>query len=48
MLQKPSSRQIWDVEKKLGIKPLFIDGIEKVKDGTTTIEELLRVADIQI
>jgi type II secretory ATPase GspE/PulE/Tfp pilus assembly ATPase PilB-like protein len=45
MLTNPSAQQIWLAEKKRGIQPIFNDGLEKVKDGTTTIEELLRVAD---
>jgi type II secretory ATPase GspE/PulE/Tfp pilus assembly ATPase PilB-like protein len=44
ILQNPSTQQIWQLAKKQGTKSLFEDGIEKVKNGLTTIEELLRVA----
>lgn len=44
ILKNPSSRQIWGLAQKEGSKTLFEDGIEKVKSGITTIEELLRVA----
>lgn len=44
MLTNPSSKQIWELARKQGSRSLFEDGIEKVKQGVTTIEELLRVA----
>lgn len=44
MLRNPSSAQIWDLARQEGSTSLFEDGIEKVKAGTTTLEELLRVA----
>lgn len=44
MLHNPSSAQIWDLAKAEGSTSLFEDGLEKVKAGTTTLEELLRVA----
>ncbi|MBI3589735.1 MAG: Flp pilus assembly complex ATPase component TadA [Candidatus Liptonbacteria bacterium] len=44
ILHNPSSQQIFEVAKKRpGFHTLFEDGIEKVKSGLTTIEELLRV-----
>ena len=43
MLKNPSAEQIWDMEKKQGLEPIFNDGLEEIKNGTTTIEELLRV-----
>jgi type II secretory ATPase GspE/PulE/Tfp pilus assembly ATPase PilB-like protein len=46
MLKNPSAQQIWNAEKQQGIKPMFSDGLEKVKNGTITIEELLRVAEM--
>jgi type II secretory ATPase GspE/PulE/Tfp pilus assembly ATPase PilB-like protein len=46
MPKSPSVQQIWRVEKQHGLEPIFNDGIEKVKNGTTTIEELLRVAEV--
>lgn len=41
---QPSSSDIWRIAKKLGARSLFEDGIEKVLNGVTTLEELLRVA----
>jgi type II secretory ATPase GspE/PulE/Tfp pilus assembly ATPase PilB-like protein len=43
-MKNPSSNQIWEMAKKKGAKSLFEDGILKVNQGATTIEELLRVA----
>lgn len=44
LLGHPSTHQIWDLARKNGAKTLFEDGIEKAKNGVTTIEEVLRVA----
>lgn len=44
ILKRPSTQEIWKLAHKQGSRPLFEDGIEKVKAGVTTIEELLRVA----
>ncbi|MFZ2881813.1 MAG: GspE/PulE family protein, partial [Candidatus Moraniibacteriota bacterium] len=44
VLKHPSSNEIWKLAKKQGSKTLFEDGMEKVKNGTTTLEELRRVA----
>lgn len=44
ILKNPSARQIWDLAKSMGAKSLFEDGIEKVKNGITTLDELNRVA----
>lgn len=44
VLKNPSSAQIWELARSQGGRVLFEDGIEKVKNGMTTIEELLRVA----
>lgn len=44
MIESPSAKQIWDLAKKQGAHSLFEDGVEKVKQGITTIDELLRVA----
>jgi type IV pilus assembly protein PilB len=44
ILTKPSSKQIWQLANKQGTKSLFSDGIDKVKDGTTSLDDLLRVA----
>ncbi|MBI5356231.1 Flp pilus assembly complex ATPase component TadA [Candidatus Collierbacteria bacterium] len=44
ILKTPSSKEIWQLAQKNGAHSLFEDGLEKVKNGITTIEELLRVA----
>ncbi len=44
ILKHPSSREIWELAQKNGARSLFEDGLAKVKNGVTTIEELLRVA----
>lgn len=43
ILKNPSSGEIWELAEKQGIYSLFDDGIEKVKSGVTSLEELLRV-----
>jgi type II secretory ATPase GspE/PulE/Tfp pilus assembly ATPase PilB-like protein len=43
--KKPSSPEIWKLARKEGSASLFEDGVLKVKNGVTTIEELLRVAE---
>ncbi len=45
ILHSPSTQEIWKLARKEGSKSLFEDGIEKVKAGVTTLEELLRVAE---
>ena len=42
--KNPSSEEVWDLAKKEGSESLFEDGIEKVKLGVTTLEEVIRVA----
>lgn len=44
VLQNPSSQQIWQLARKQGAKSLFDDGMQKVLDGVTTIDEVMRVA----
>lgn len=44
ILTRPSTKQIWELAKKQGSHSLFEDGIEKVKSGLTTLEEVMRVA----
>ena len=44
ILKNPSTQDIWRIAKTQGSKTLFEDGIEKVKNGITTLEELLRMA----
>lgn len=43
ILTNPSTKQVWDLAKSQGARSLFEDGIEKIKNGITTPEELLRV-----
>lgn len=45
--RSPSSKQIWELAHSEGSHTLFEDGLEKVNDGITTIDELLRVANPQ-
>lgn len=45
MLNKSSADEIRSVARKEGNRSMFEDGIEKVKLGLTTLEELLRVAE---
>ncbi|MEE8131918.1 MAG: GspE/PulE family protein [Candidatus Paceibacterota bacterium] len=44
ILKNPSTDQIWELARKQKALSLFEDGIFKVKEGITTLEELLRVA----
>jgi len=39
-----TSSEIWKIARKNGSKSMFEDGIDKVKSGITTLEELTRVA----
>lgn len=45
ILRRPSAQEIWRLARSQGAKTLFEDGVEKVKQGVTTIDELLRVAE---
>ena len=45
ILTNPASGQVWTEARKSGTQNLFEDGIDKVKNGITTIDELLRVAE---
>jgi len=44
VMTHPTSKQIWDIAKREGSMPLFYEGVEKIKAGITTIEEVMRVA----
>ncbi|MCA9387433.1 MAG: type II secretion system protein GspE, partial [Candidatus Andersenbacteria bacterium] len=46
ILKRPSSREIWELAAKQGLRTMFEDGLEKVRLGTTTLEELLRVVEV--
>jgi type II secretory ATPase GspE/PulE/Tfp pilus assembly ATPase PilB-like protein len=43
--QKPSKQTIWELASREGAQSFFEDGITKVKNGITSIEELSRVAE---
>lgn len=43
LLEHPSNRQIEQLARKQGSNPMFQDGIEKVKQGLTTLAEVFRV-----
>ena len=45
IVHKPSSQDVWRLAREEDSLSLFEDGIEKVKNGVTTLEELLRVAE---
>lgn len=42
-LKRPSSQEVIKLVRKQGSRSLFQDGIEKVRSGVTTMDELLRV-----
>ncbi|MFH1855055.1 MAG: GspE/PulE family protein [bacterium] len=44
ILRNPSSQEVAQLARKQGSKSLFEDGVEKVREGITTPEELFRVA----
>lgn len=44
ILKRPTAQQIWTAAQKQGSTSLFEDGMEKVKNGITTLSELMRVA----
>lgn len=46
VLKNPSTNEIWGLAREQGSKSLFEDGVDKVKRGVTSLEELLRVADM--
>lgn len=45
MLTNPSNRQIEELARKQGMRPMFDDGVQKAKSGLTTISEILRVVE---
>lgn len=45
ILKHPSTKEIWKLARSQGSESLFEDGVMKVKNGITTIEEVLRVAE---
>jgi type II secretory ATPase GspE/PulE/Tfp pilus assembly ATPase PilB-like protein len=47
VLARSSSREIKDKAVSLGMRTLYEDGIEKVRKGITTVEEVLRVTQVE-
>lgn len=45
ILHNPSTEQIWQVARREGARSLFEDGLDKVRSGRTTLDELIRVAE---
>ncbi len=45
IVTSPKRADIWKLAKAQGSRPLFDTGFEKVTEGITTLEELLRVAE---
>lgn len=43
ILKNPTSNEIWKLAYSQGSRPMFEDGLEKVRNGIITMEELLRV-----
>ena len=46
IIRDPSSSNLWRIAAKQGAQPMFDDGIAKIKNGLTTISELLRVVEV--
>jgi type II secretory ATPase GspE/PulE/Tfp pilus assembly ATPase PilB-like protein len=44
IMKRPSSQEVWKLARSEGARSLYEDGIEKVKAGVTTLEEIVRVA----
>jgi type IV pilus assembly protein PilB len=44
IVKRPSAQEIWSLARKEGARSVFEDGLEKVKNGLTSIEELVRIA----
>ena len=44
ILENPSSQEVWHLAQEQGAHSMFADGVGKVKEGVTTLEEVLRVS----
>lgn len=44
IVKRPSAQEIWKLARAEGARSVFEDGLEKVKNGVTSIEELVRIA----
>jgi type IV pilus assembly protein PilB len=47
ILHRASSKEVWEIAEKEGAVNFFTDGLEKVRLGDVSLEELLRVAPIE-
>jgi type II secretory ATPase GspE/PulE/Tfp pilus assembly ATPase PilB-like protein len=45
IIKSPSTREIEKLARSQGSKPMFEDGIEKVRSGLTSIAEVVRVVE---
>jgi type II secretory ATPase GspE/PulE/Tfp pilus assembly ATPase PilB-like protein len=45
IIKSPSTREIETLARSQGSKPMFEDGIEKVRNGLTSIAEVVRVVE---
>ncbi|HXV27054.1 MAG TPA: GspE/PulE family protein [Candidatus Paceibacterota bacterium] len=45
LVGRPTAQQIWKLAQQEGARSMFEDGMDKVKNGTTTLEEVVRVAN---
>ena len=46
IIQKSSSEKIQQLSIEEGMKSMLVDGIEKIKQGITTVDEIARVLDV--
>jgi type IV pilus assembly protein PilB len=44
ILKNPAAKEIWQLAQQQGAQTLFADGLEKVRAGITSLDEVLRVA----
>lgn len=44
IVKRPSAQEIWALARKEGARSVFEDGLDKVLNGLTSIEELVRIA----
>ncbi len=47
IIKRPSTKEVLTLIKSQGFQSMFEDGVKKVKDGLTTLEELIRVINPQ-
>lgn len=44
IIKNPPAKEVWSLAKKQGARSLFESGWEKVKNGVTTLDEVMRIA----